>query len=62
MIELFAQNSFDMEFMLKRLIAHYHIWEVTINISKTEYMAANFQILISNEQVKQMDNFKYLDI
>jgi hypothetical protein len=33
-------------------------------MSKTEYMTVNFsasfQILISNEQVRQVDHFKYL--
>jgi len=47
--------AFDMVFMLKRLNKHYHNTELTINMSKTEYMAVNssasFQISISNEQV-----------
>jgi len=35
-------------------------------MSKTEYMAVNssvnFQILIFNKQMKQIDNFKYLGV
>jgi len=46
---VFAQDAYDMEFILKRLNEHYHNWRLTINTSKTEYTNSNtyFQIKAS---------------
>lgn len=64
---VFAQDSYDMEFMLQRLYRQYNEWGLRINTCKTEYMVVNssaqFPIFISdNETVKQVDQFKYLGV
>jgi len=62
---MFAQDAFDIKFIFKRLSKHYHNWELTINISKTGYLAVNsksFQISISNKEMGQIHHSRYLDI
>ena len=62
-----AQDSYDMEFMLRRLYIEYEKWGLQISLEKTEYLVVNaetrFDILINDEtRVKQVDKFKYLGV
>ena len=60
-----AQDSFDLEFMTKRLYQEYNKWGLQVSLKKTEYLAVNsnacFEVFIDdNVQIQQVDKFKYL--
>ena len=60
-----AQDSYDLEFILKRLYDAYSQWGLQVSLKKTEYLAvntdANFEILIKDDTtVSQVNSFKYL--
>lgn len=60
-----AQDSYDLEFMTKRLYQEYNKWGLQVSLKKTEYLAVNsnacFEVFINdNVQIQQVDKFKYL--
>jgi Reverse transcriptase (RNA-dependent DNA polymerase) len=60
-----AQDSYDLEFMIKRLYDTYKYWGLQVSLKKTEYLAvntdANFEVLINDDvEIKQVEKFKYL--
>lgn len=62
---IIAQDSYDMEFMMRRLYTEYEKWGLQVSLEKTEYLIINsdnkFEVLINDDtQIKQVDNFKYL--
>ncbi|XP_030758935.1 uncharacterized protein LOC115884480 [Sitophilus oryzae] len=62
---VFAQDSFDMEFMLRRLYTQYREWGLEVSLEKTEYLVLNsdakFDILIDDKaEIQQVDTFKYV--
>lgn len=64
---ILAEDSYDMEFVLKRLYTEYEKWGLQVSLEKTEYLVVNtdtkFEVLINEEtQVKQVNRFKYLGV
>lgn len=64
---VFAQDAYDLEFMLRRLYNEYENWGMHISLTKTEYLVVNsnaqFDIILNNNhQVKQVNDFKYLGV
>ncbi|KAF2890580.1 hypothetical protein ILUMI_15593 [Ignelater luminosus] len=62
-----AQDSNDLEFMVRRLYDEYSKWGLQVSLEKTEYLVINtgavFEVLISkNVTVNQVDRFKYLGV
>ena len=64
---IIAQDSYDMEFMLRRLYTEYEKWGLQVSLQKTEYLVINsdvrFEVLIKDDTfVKQVNTFKYLGV
>lgn len=64
---VFAQDAYDLEFMLKRLYEEYAKWGLQISLNKTEYLVVNsnakFDVLLNDDShVKQVSEFKYLGV
>lgn len=62
-----AQDSSDIELMLRRLYVEYQEWGLEVSIEKTEYLVAkfdtHFEVLLNNQTyVNQVENFKYLGV
>lgn len=62
-----AQDSFDLEFMLRRLYSEYRKWGLEVSLEKTEYLVvgsdAKFEVLINDDvQIRQIEQFKYLGV
>jgi Reverse transcriptase (RNA-dependent DNA polymerase) len=61
-----AQNSYDLEFMIRRLYTEYEKWGLHVNLKKTEFLVVNseernFEILINDgSTIVQVEEFKYL--
>lgn len=64
---VFAQDAYDLEFMLRRLYEEYAKWGLQISLTNTEYLVVNsnakFDVLLNDDsQVKQVTEFKYLGV
>lgn len=62
---IFAQDSFDIEYMMRKLHTEYQQWGLSVSLKKTEYLVvnseANFEVLIDEDTaIKQVEKFKYL--
>ena len=62
---LLAQDSYDLEFMMKKLHQEYKKWGLEMSLAKRKYLVINsdarFQVLINdNVEIKQVEKFKYL--
>lgn len=60
-----AQDTYDLEFILRKLYNIYQEWGLNINIIKTEYLLTNFsthfQIMVEgNSEIKEVAKFKNL--
>lgn len=59
---VFAQDAYDMEFMLQRLYQQYQKFGLRNNVHKTKYLVTNTDAIFPIIPVKQVDRFKYLGV
>jgi hypothetical protein len=59
---IFAQDTEDAEYMLRKLVEEYMKWGLQINFGKTEYLTLDPEAGIVNEtgQIKAVNKFIYL--
>ena len=60
---IFAEDEYDIEYMVKKLDKEYTEWGLTINMDKTEYLVVggdSKNLKLDRRIIRGVDNYKYL--